>query len=97
MEDSKEEQWFRTRTLSIPVLNALVLAFLVCCALMPARAQTVQFLPELDSNVTLNSMFRINLQAKGEREGGDPVEFQIGPSLQAYFKPLLRLKDVTSF
>ncbi len=97
MADSRNEEWSRTTTLVTQLHNVWVGAFLIFCALIPARAQTFQFLPELDTNVKLNSMIRMNLQAKGEREGGDPVQFQIGPSVQLYFKPLLRLKNVTAF
>jgi hypothetical protein len=66
-------------------------------AYLPARAQETQFLPEVDANLTLNSTFRAYLQAKDDREGGDPTQFSIGPSLQIYRKPLIKLKKVTEF
>jgi hypothetical protein len=66
--------------------------FLVCLICMPARAPETQFLPEVDANLTLNSTFRAYLQAKDDREGGDPTQFAIGPSLQIYLKPLIKLK-----
>jgi hypothetical protein len=72
-------------------------AFLVCLACLPTRAQDVQFLPEIDAHLKLNSTFRTYLQAKDDRDGGDPTQFTFGPSLQLYLKPLLRLKKVTSF
>jgi hypothetical protein len=37
------------------------------------------------------------LQAKDDREGGDPGQFTFGPSVQFYRKPLLKLKSVTLF
>jgi hypothetical protein len=40
---------------------------------------------------------RVNVQAKGDREAGDSVQSQIGPSVQFYLKPLVKLKDVTAF
>ncbi len=64
---------------------------------MPARAQDVQFLPEVDAHLKLNSTFRTYLEAKDDRDGGDPTQFAIGPSLQIYLKPLIKLKDVTAF
>jgi hypothetical protein len=64
---------------------------------MSAHTQQVEFLPEVDAHLTSNSMLRAYLEAKDDREGGDPTQFAIGPSLQLYVKPLLKLKDVTTF
>jgi hypothetical protein len=72
-------------------------ALLVCLACLPARAQETQFLPEIDAHLKLNSMLRAYLEAKDDRDGGDPTQFAIGPSLQFYLKPLLKLKNVTTF
>ncbi|HUL33554.1 MAG TPA: DUF2490 domain-containing protein [Candidatus Eisenbacteria bacterium] len=72
-------------------------AFLSSLACSPARAQESQFLPEIDAHITLNSTFRAYLQAKDDREGGDPNQFTFGPSLQVYLKPLVKLKKVTEF
>ena len=71
--------------------------FLVVFAGSLLRAQDVQFLPEVDAHLTLNSHFRTYLEAKDDRDGGDPQQFTIGPSLQLYLKPLIKLKDFTSF
>jgi hypothetical protein len=70
---------------------------LLCFACVPARAQDLQFLPEVDSHLKLNSMFRTYLEAKDDRDGGDPTQFGTGPSLQLYLKPLIKLKKVTAF
>ena len=72
-------------------------AFLVCFACPPVCAQDVQFLPEVDAYLKLNAAWRAYLQAKDDRDGGDPTQFTIGPSIQYYSKPLLRLKKITSF
>jgi hypothetical protein len=69
-------------------------AFLVCFACLPARAQDVQFLPEIDAHLKLNSAFRTYLEAKDDRDGGEPMQFAIGPSIQLYLKPLIKLKRV---
>jgi uncharacterized protein DUF2490 len=82
-----------TRTRS-SLLTCVVLVWLTCS---PARAQNVQFLPEVDAHVTLNSNFRAYLEAKDDRDGGDPAQFAIGPSIQLYLKPLVKLKEVTKF
>jgi len=71
--------------------------FLASLAWLPARAQETQFLPEVDAHLTLNSMFRTYVEAKDDRDGGDPTQFAIGPSIQLYLKPLLKLKKVTAF
>lgn len=70
---------------------------LVCLACLPARAQEAQFLPEVDAHLTLKSTFRTYLEAKNDRDGGDPTQFAIGPSLQFYLKPLIKLKRATQF
>ena len=72
-------------------------AFLVCVVSLPARARDLQFLPEIDAHLKLTSSVRAYLQAKDDRDGGDPTQFTIGPSIQYYLKPLLRLTKITSF
>ena len=72
-------------------------AFLVCFSCFPARTQDVQFLPEIDAHLKVNSAVRVYLEAKDDRDGGDPTQLGIGPSIQLYLKPLLRLKDITTF
>jgi Protein of unknown function (DUF2490) len=72
-------------------------ALLVCLACLPLPAQETQFLPEIDAHLKLNSMFRTYLEAKNDRDGGDPTQFTIGPSLQFYLKPLIKLKNGTTF
>ena len=72
-------------------------AFLVCFVSLPASAQEPQFLPEIDTHLKLNSYVRTYLEAKDDRDGGDPDQFSIGPSIQFYLKPLIRLKKITSF
>ena len=73
---------------------------LVGCLALPAHAayaQDTQFLPEVDSHLTVNSHLRTYLQAKADRSGGDQEQFTFGPSLQFYLKPLIRLQRVTIF
>jgi hypothetical protein len=73
----------------------VVVMFLVAC--IRVRAQSVEFLPEIDTNVTVNSYLRTYLQAKDDRDGGAPNQFSIGPSVQFYLKPLIKLKQITAF
>ena len=73
-------------------------AFALCVfACLSARAQDVQFLPEVDAHLRLNSLLRVYLQAKNDRDGGDPTQLTIGPSIQLYLKPLIKLKNITTF
>ncbi len=73
------------------------MALLFASTRMPALAQSVQFLPETDVHLTLNSFMRTYLQAKDDRDEGASNQFTIGPSLQFYLKPLLKLKNITTF
>jgi len=70
---------------------------LSCFACLPAPAQDTQFIPEVDSHLKLNSAVRTFLEAKNDRDGGDSTQFAIGPSIQLYLKPLIKLKQVTAF
>jgi len=72
-------------------------AVLVLACSVPARSQETQFLPEIDAHLNLNSTLRVYLEAKDDRDGGDPTQFTIGPSIQFYLKPLVRLKRVKTF
>jgi hypothetical protein len=72
-------------------------AFLACFVCLPARAQETQFIPEADAYLKLNSVVRTYLQAKDDRDGGDSTQLAIGPSIQIYVKPLVKLKRVTVF
>ncbi len=71
----------------------------LCLASAPASAQKTeaQFLPELDVHYKVNSHARLFLQAKDDREGGDPQQLTIGPSILFYLSPLLKLKRVLVF
>jgi hypothetical protein len=60
-------------------------------------AQEAEVLPELDVYLRLNSSVRLRVQASNTREGGDPTQLTIGPDLELYTKPLIKLKRVTAF
>jgi len=62
-----------------------------------AGAQAPQFLPEIDAYLRINPLMRTYFQAQGDRDGGVPLQATIGPSLQFYLKPLLKLSRVTTF
>jgi hypothetical protein len=60
-------------------------------------AQETEFLPEVDVYLKLTAIARLRVQASNTREGGDPTQLTIGPDLELYLKPLIKLKQVTSF
>jgi hypothetical protein len=67
------------------------------CSSAFAQSSVTEFFPEIDAYFKLNSDIRFVFQAKETREGGDPTQAEIGPSIEFYLKPLLRLKSVTAF
>lgn len=75
----------------------LTLVIMVASLAFPASAQTDQLLPEFDAYYKLNSDMRIWFQAKETREFGDPTSAEIGPSIDFYMKPWIKLKDATAF
>lgn len=70
---------------------------LVGCAASHAQTSVTEFFPEINVYYRLNSNVRFVFQAKDTREGGDPTQAEIGPSVQFYLKPLIRLKNVSAF
>jgi hypothetical protein len=73
------------------------IALLILAVSSPARSQETQLLPEIDAHVELKSALRVYVEAKNDRDGGDPTQFTIGPSIQFYLKPLVKLKRVATF
>jgi hypothetical protein len=75
----------------------LAIAALFLGVWIPVRAQSLQTVPEIDAHVTANNFMRAYLQAKDDRDAGASNQFSIGPSVQFYLKPLLKLKQMTEF
>jgi hypothetical protein len=76
---------------------ALVFLMLVCRPGSGESTEQTEFLPEVDAYLKLNQYVRVSFQAKDTREGGDSTQAQIGPNMEFYLKPLIRLKEITSF
>jgi hypothetical protein len=55
------------------------------------NAQTIEFLPEINTYVPLKSNVRFSFQAKLTREDGNPKQGEIGPSIDFYWRPLRNL------
>jgi Protein of unknown function (DUF2490) len=75
----------------------LMAALLVLCPSASAFAQTstTEFLPEIDAYVQPHPDVRFVFQAKDTREGGNPDQLELGPSIAFYLKPLFKLQDFT--
>jgi hypothetical protein len=73
----------------------LVIFLMVFCE--GITAQETEVLPEVDIYVKLNSNMRLRGQVQNAREGSDPTQLTIGPDLDFYLKPLIRLKEVAAF
>lgn len=75
----------------------LVLAPLLQLLTLHAAAQVDQLQPEIDAYYKITPAVRLTFQAKQTREGGDPTQAEIGPSIDFYLKPLVKLKRITVF
>lgn len=63
----------------------------------PANGQSFQTLPEIDAYFKLNSRAQLYVQAKETREGGARTQAEIGPSVEVYLKPWIKLRNPTLF
>jgi hypothetical protein len=74
----------------------VLLTFLLSAHGLYARAQTDELLPEIDAYYKMQSGSRLLFQAKETREGGEPTTAEIGPSLNLYMKPWIKLKNIAT-
>ena len=84
-------------TLRTPWRSCLSLALIIPALGPNASTQVDQLLPEIDAYYKPASDVRLSFQAKETREGGSPTQAEIGPSVEFYLKPLLKLKKITQF
>lgn len=82
----------------MPLFHSLSL-FLFCTvvAWLSVHAQSGEVLPELDVHYRVQQHLRLWLQVKGTREGGAPSQAEIGPSLDFYLKPWVKLNGAAAF
>ena len=78
-------------------VNWLKLVLLVAVMGCRASAQTDQLLPEIDVHYKLSQDVRIFFQAKETREANTPTTAELGPSIEFYLPPLVRLREITRF
>jgi len=60
-------------------------------------AQSLQSWPEVDTYVKLNSNVRVSFFGALTRENAEGSSAEIGPNIDFYFKPLVKLKRITVF
>jgi hypothetical protein len=60
-------------------------------------AQTLQSWPEVDTYLSLNSNVRVSFYAALTRENAEGSSAEIGPNIDLFFKPLVKLKRITVF
>jgi hypothetical protein len=81
--------------------RSLEMSLLIGILLVSTRGsifgQSVEFLPEVDTHLKLNSYLRTYLELKDDRDEGVSDQFGVGPSIQFYLKPLVKLKRITEF
>jgi Protein of unknown function (DUF2490) len=75
----------------------LILLMLFCRTGSGENTQQTEFLPEVEAYLKLNPYIRVGFLAKDTREGGDSTQAAIGPSVDFYLKPLIKLKRITAF
>ncbi len=80
-----------TRWQKLVIGGGLIVGSLSACA------QTNQFLPEIDVYNKLHNRVRLTFQAKQTREAGEPVQAEIGPTLDFYVRPWIKLAEVNKF
>lgn len=78
-------------------LHGLVLVVLVAFLSPSAKSQTYQTWPEVSTYVSLKQDLRLYVIATTTRENGQGTDAEIGPNLDIYFKPLLKLEKFTIF
>ena len=79
--------------------SALKLAMLFLSTCIPVCAQSLNFLPETDAHLTLNSTFRVYLQAKDNHatEVNRREIYDWPRASSSIWKPLIKLKKVRAF
>ena len=75
--------------------EGLLLAILV--SPLTAQTQSLQAWPEVDTYVSLNSDVRVSFFAAATREDRQGASAELGPNIDFYFKPLVKLERITVF
>jgi len=76
---------------------SLALLVALLAAPLAAQTQSLQGWPEVDTYLKLNSDVRVSFFAATTRENRQGTDAEIGPNIDFYFKPLVKLKKITVF
>ncbi|HEY4931540.1 MAG TPA: DUF2490 domain-containing protein [Terriglobales bacterium] len=76
---------------------ALALLVAVLATQLAAQTQSLQGWPEVDTYFNLKSDVRVSFFAAATRENRHGTDAEIGPNIDFYFKPLVKLKRITVF
>jgi hypothetical protein len=85
---------FKSCVVKVALLGAL-LALLTSA--MQGQNQSEQGWPEIDAYLKLNSSFRVSFFATTTKENGQGTSAEIGPNIDFFLKPLMKLKRITVF
>jgi len=75
----------------------LGLLMAMVAAPLAAQTQSLQGWPEVDTYFNLSSDVRVSFFAAATREDRQGTDAEIGPNIDFYFKPLVKLKRITVF
>ncbi|MGC1452384.1 MAG: hypothetical protein WA830_20325, partial [Candidatus Sulfotelmatobacter sp.] len=73
----------------------LLLAILVPA--VAAQTQSYQTWPEVDTYLKVNSNFRASFFAANTKENRQGTDAEVGPNIDFFLKPLIKLKRITIF
>jgi hypothetical protein len=76
---------------------AVALFGVVLASSLLAQNQSVQAWPEVDAYFQLNSNVRVSIFDAATRENGQGTSAEIGPNIDFFFKPLVKLKRIAIF
>ncbi len=71
-----------------------LLAFFLCSLSSRAQNQSYQIWPEIDTYVSVNSSVRLSFFASTTKENRQGTDAEVGPNIDFFLKPLLKLKHV---
>jgi Protein of unknown function (DUF2490) len=74
-----------------------LLAFFLCSPSSRAQNQTYQTWPEIDTYLKMNSNLRLSFFASTTKENRQGTAAEVGPNIDFFLKPLVKLKRITIF
>ena len=75
----------------------IFLAFSLCSLSSRAQNQSYQTWPEIDTYLRVNSSVRLSFFASTTKENRQGTDAEVGPNIDFFLKPLVKLKRITIF